>query len=469
MGNSSSLFYNSNNSDEETLYTRISPTDEQFAEQQARWNNLADYLIEQLPEQTGYPMSSWLQGSYKFGTQIRPATAEEEFDIDLGIYFEWDAKAQDGDYTPKALREFVQAALQEYQNENAEDVIEVVNPPKARCCRIRFKGNFHIDVPCYHLHSRYDRRMLATDDGWETSDPKALYLWFKNEFNDYQRAKVRRIIQYIKCWAALQFKEDGGRPSSVLLTVLIADAIGNLTDEEIAADDEALAATLSEILQRLDDDEAVLNPVNQSENLAERLTSDQMETFIEKLREFYNIAQAALKCSTKLEAAIKWSEAFDHFFPLPEEEELQKSASGAIVAYRMLQPDIKVVAVPKLNANKEFTGTNAIGPIPKDCNINFELLNPAALPAGSTVEWLVRNKGEEAAYVNDMGHRIQLGGVSVTRHSAYCGTHDMVCIIKQYGRIIGYRRIPVSIADIAMPRRNSILKPYYTKLRGRRR
>lgn len=33
-------------------------------------------------------MSTWLQGFYKSGTQIRPWESGAEFDIDLGLYFE---------------------------------------------------------------------------------------------------------------------------------------------------------------------------------------------------------------------------------------------------------------------------------------------------------------------------------------------------------------------------------------------
>ena len=46
MGVASTLFYNSNDLEAEMLYSRISPTEEQMSEQQSRWNNLADFLVE---------------------------------------------------------------------------------------------------------------------------------------------------------------------------------------------------------------------------------------------------------------------------------------------------------------------------------------------------------------------------------------------------------------------------------------
>ena len=60
---------------------------------------------------------------------------------------------------------------------------------KPRCGRIHYDGGFHIDIPISHLDPDADRRTLATDGGWETSDPKALYLWFKDGFDDATRAR----------------------------------------------------------------------------------------------------------------------------------------------------------------------------------------------------------------------------------------------------------------------------------------
>lgn len=72
MGLAASLFY-STVSAEKCLDWRIRPSDDQFEAQKARWNDLADVLLDDLKVRSGYSISSWLQGSYKFGTQVRPA------------------------------------------------------------------------------------------------------------------------------------------------------------------------------------------------------------------------------------------------------------------------------------------------------------------------------------------------------------------------------------------------------------
>ena len=156
MANTSHLFH-SDDADKQTLHRRITPSEDQQKTQQDRWGDLADYLKDSLSEKTGYPVSSWLQGSYKLRTQTRPVKIGKTFDIDLGIYFEWGADSDGTDPGPKKLKEIVQGALHEYGSELEEDVM-VLEPPKKRCCRIVFQDDFHIDVPTYHLDRAKDER-----------------------------------------------------------------------------------------------------------------------------------------------------------------------------------------------------------------------------------------------------------------------------------------------------------------------
>ena len=409
MGIASTLFNNSNSSDVEkqTLHRRITPSEDQFEAQQERWNNLADHLIPDLRERSGCAIRTWLQGSYKFATQVRPARTGDEFDIDLGVYFEWEGASKDGDYDPDELKWMVQASLEGYA---PDGVVGVVSPPKPRCSRIRFDGDFHIDVPAYHLDPDRDARMLATEEsGWEDSDPKAQYLWFVKKFDDQTRAKARRQIRYLKIWTGLKFQNNADRPSSTLLTVLAAEAIDGVSQDDLASDDDALASLLENIVDRLERDRRVPNPVtNDYEDLAERLSDDAFDTFLEKLEEFRDTANAALACADVVSAADKWSDAFEHFFPMPDEKELKEASVGVgRLPVRLIDPEVYVRATA--GHNMEWTGMNKIGPIPKNCSINFRITNPGVLPVNAIVQWIVRNEGDEAEDINDLGHRAGQG------------------------------------------------------------
>jgi len=308
MANIHNLFYSSD-PNKQTLHRRIIPNQKQRELQQERWNDLCDYLIGDLNEVSGYTISSWLQGSYKFGTQVRPAHKGGEFDIDLGVYFNWTGNPDDGKFSPRGLKSLVQDSLLRYKDE-AEDVVEVVTPPEERCSRIRFPGDFHIDVPSYHLDEVRDARALATEsDNWEYSDPKAIYKWFREHYSDEESSQVRRIIRYVKIWASLQLKEP---PSSILLTVLVAEAYLELIDQEVDGDDSALRHVSDKIVKRLEINPQVVNPVDPDENL-NRLTEEETNTLVGKLNDLVDLADRALASSTEFGSLVAFQRILSWF------------------------------------------------------------------------------------------------------------------------------------------------------------
>jgi hypothetical protein len=464
MGISAAEFVSADG-DAQTLDRRIRPSEEQFDEQRGRWNLLADYLVEDLKARSGHSISTWLQGSYKFGTQIRPASMVHEFDIDLGAYFIWSGEPEDGTFDPAALKQLVQASLSAYAADPDNDVQKVAVPAKAKCSRVHFHDNFHIDVPGYHLDRERDARSLATAaNKWEPSDPKAIYLWFKDKFDDQQRALARRLVRYMKMWAALALSEDR-RPSSILVTVLVADAVTELDLSALSGDDEVFREVSARVRDRLASDPVVRNPVNSEENL-NRLSAEQQEVLNELLNNLVSCADRALSATSTVEAAEIWTEVFAHFFPVPSSTDLLATATSKSVALVSFEPQVAVAATPKNAPTKRFTGLNRIGPIPRDCDIEFRLANFGEVPHGAEVRWTVRNEGSEAERTNDLGH--QAGrGFNVTETSAYNGTHFMDVAVHLAGRLIGFRRIPVTIQGPPVPKRN-LPRPAYIRLAGRR-
>lgn len=465
MGEAASYFYDANDAEKQTLHKRITPNDSQFDEQQVRWNALADFMVEDLKKRSGYPIRTWLQGSYKFATQVRPVRKDEEFDIDLGIYFCWTGHRDTGDFSPKQLKEMVQDSLGRFGTAN-DDVIEVLKPAKPRCCRIRFKGNFHIDVPCYHLEEERDERSLGTEDNaWEDSDPKAIYIWFKNQFEESHRVRFRRLVRYMKAWSALKFKDEQGRPSSLLLTVLIADAVQQLSRDLPAEDDNALEAVLQSILDRLDkNNRMVPNPVDKDENLAARLTGDEWRAFVEKVESFSRTAASAVLDENASVACSRWAVEFEYLFPLPDTKELNAQVAK-LPAVRTL-PEVRVSAISRDNPNLRYEGVNSIGPIPKNCSITFEVTNGGSMPFGTQFYWMVRNEGDEAEDISDLGHTAGTG-LKIEERSAYKGSHFMDCTVVFGDKFVGLRRVSVKITGMPFLQRK-YQKAALIKLLGRR-
>lgn len=461
MGVAAKQFYNPEDR-ENTLAYRVRPSDEQVEKQRERWNDLAEVVTEGLREAFGRPVSSWLQGSYKFGTQIRPAQMGEEFDIDLGVYVEWKGSASSGEVEPLPLKNKVQSILLEYAQDDASDASKVADP-KSRCNRISFTDDFHIDIPSYHLDRSEDARDLATQENeWKDSDPKAIYVWWKDQFEGVARDRARRMVRYLKMWAALTF-ENGSRPSSILLTVLVAHGLNSADSENFSGDDEFFRAVIDETIKKLKNSTAVLNPANTSEDL-NRLSDEDCEGFVDELVGLLGIADRALAAVDEFESSDIWTEAFKHFFPFPMEEDqavtedanLEKNAP-AVIRY---DPDVQVTAFA---GRGEWKGFNGIGPIPKGCDVQFEVVNSSQFPEGATVYWTVRNEGAEAEATNDLGH-VAGTGLSNKEDSAYKGSHFMDVVVKLNGKIVGRRRVKVQISGLGLPKRNP-RRPAWTRLR----
>lgn len=459
MANTGHLFF-STDTDKQTLHRRITPSAEQQEMQQERWNDLAEYLKADLADITGYPIHTWLQGSYKLGTQTRPPDTFGEFDIDLGIYFSWPGNPNDGTYSPLALKTLVQESLERYAGEVGDGAI-VISPPKTRCCRIQFSHGFHIDVPVYHYNADLDARALATqDDKWEASDPKAFYVWFREKFPEAEDStQARRLIRYMKIWAGIRY-EEASRPSSIMLTVLVAEAYLAMSEAECVGDDLALRNMLGKIILRMAGSSTVANPVDRGENL-NRLDAAQCASLVSGFHGLLDIAERASAADTEFEAAAIWSEAFQQFFPMPVADSAT-SGNKAIVPV-IFEPDIDIVATSQVNKDRPFIGRNAIGPIPRGCIIKFVLRNGSELPQGAEVSWTVRNEGEEAEFRNDLGHASGIAYMNA-EHSAYMGKHYMDVLVRsQYGVVLGFRRVPVVISGVFMVARNP-RKPGWTRI-----
>jgi hypothetical protein len=465
MGHAASLFYNTT-PDRQSLHSRVTPTKEQREFLQEHWNALAEYAKERLTELSGYSISTWIQGSYKFGTMIRPLSLSEEFDVDLGVYFEWTADGA-AEPAPTQLKAWVQRALVDYLN-GCEEATGVEEPPKERCARISYDKQFHIDVPAYHLQTATDWRRLATQTkGWEDSDPKALYVWFKTRVENPERDQVRRLVRYLKAWAAVAFNgNEAARPTSVLLTVLATVAYSEARCTDLNLDDEdALGAVALKVLDRLRKDRRVLNPATATKEDLNRIPAAEFDICLRKLEEVVDAARRAADANDEAAAALVWADIFSYVFPLPESESVEIVDMAKNTAL-MAVPNIRIDVTDRKSGRVLGSYTNEVSSVPKDCNLRFVITNPEVVPPFATIAWVVRNEGTEAEAVGDLGHRsIAADGLTAEEHTKYAGRHFMDCTIKCNGLVWAVRRVPVNIRDVAYPSRNPP-RPAYVKLRS---
>jgi Adenylyl/Guanylyl and SMODS C-terminal sensor domain len=438
----------------DSVFQRITPSSEQVDYLQDKWHELRDFISPPLGTLFALPTSTWIQGSYKYQTLLRPF-ADEEFDLDMGFYFGWSG----GDpYRPVRLKDAVQSQLTLLVSRIPE-AKSVFVPPKKRCCRVHYEKQFHIDVPVYHLNQTSDSRRLACqNDVWETSDPKTLYQWFRARIVNTDRQQVRRLICYLKAWARLRLSGDA-RPSSILLTVLVVESAYLSTFRTDMDDDEALAEVLAIIKNRLDASSVVENPVNRAENL-NRLSPDGLRSFLSQLESARVFARAAVTAPNLLIAAQHLEWLFSYMVPFPDtvDDRVLREASRRLAT---VEPDVQI----RVTSNDHLVGVerNQVPNARKRCTLTFQVVNSTAFPPGSLYTWTVRNRGSEAEGVNQLGHiQSGLNRTSVRESTLYNGRQSMDLTIRDpNGRLVGFRRIPVNISG------DALVSPY-RRVYGRR-
>lgn len=468
MGAAAGLFF-STDAEQETLNKRVRPSDEQLEKLRERKDDLVAHLTCDLPIRRGVAVSTWLQGSYKLHTLIRPLS-KQDYDVDVGVYFEW-GRSSDVTLTATELRDELQQSLLDFAT-NDEHVRKVEDPAKDRCSRAYYQKLLHIDLPGYHYSTDTGETHLATIAGaWEGSDPEKMVDWFQARLDGDERAQARRVVRYLKAWAALRFVDDrDAQPSSLMLTVLAADAFADVIQGVRMGDDEALQAVVEEVFHRLSASSVVENPVesDQDRNL-NRLDEGEFSRFMDALGRLREIAFDATQTDSESDAAAVWTEAFDYLLPLPDVTGMAEAdmAGGSMVL--VTAPSVRViVSAEKGGAPRQIFTNGQVDLAYQGEWLRFSVTNRHLLPVRAQLRWVVRNVGQDAYDENDLGHSEIDDGNFHDEHAMYHGRHFMDCEVRVNGRLHALTRIPVAITRTQMPPRHPLRRPAYARLRGRR-
>lgn len=256
------------------------------------------------------------QGSFRLGIAVRPLSGDEEYDLDLACNLRRGITSQT--HTQSELKSIIKNELESYRSaRNIKSPIE----EKHRCWRLDYADglSFHMDiVPCIP-RDEVSRKSLAiamqnngieeslarqvaelavgiTDDrhhaynsrssDWMISNPEGYAQWFEErmfsntllkaacesaQVDDVprynQKTPLQRAIQMLKRHRDQMFAQNpDSKPISVIITTLAA---------EFYRSSNSIEDTLKDILAGLkqfveSDSDEVLNPVNPSENFADR-------------------------------------------------------------------------------------------------------------------------------------------------------------------------------------------------------
>ena len=209
-------------------------------------------------------------------------------------------------------------------------------------------------------------------------------------------------------------------------------------------DDDALVAITAKLYRRLTENRCVPNPIDRNEDL-NRIPDDAWDVFLVRLSVLYDAAQTAAGAADEVSAAIAWEGAFSFLMPFPETDEVEVVESSTERAV-MNVPDIDISVYDCRGGVLLGTYRNEVPSVPRDRWLVFSIANRYIVPQYAGVSWTVRNDGDEASNIGDLGHvRHGIGSYSVEESTAYLGKHYMDCVIRLNGTVFAVRRVPVYI------------------------
>ena len=261
-----------------------------------------DILLNKLKEKISKDAATYTtfnQGSYAMGTGIIPE--DEDYDIDVGIKF----SINKDDYSdPLVPKKWVRDALDGHTKN-----VKI----RRSCVTVAYQKDgdsvFHVDFAIYAANNSDGKLYIAkgkefsTSDNkkWELTDPQGLINTIKGKYSGDDAAQFRRVIRYMKKWRTHQFSSDGNEaPTGISLTVLAyylfsVNKLYDWTSQKDVYDDfSALYNLVNGIKNSFtlkwnsQDNEwyhtiSTLLPVEPGNNLFEKMTDKQLESFNNKI------------------------------------------------------------------------------------------------------------------------------------------------------------------------------------------
>jgi len=477
----------------EELGKSLDLTDKQIEEAESRYKAVGEYLQREGSTLVEFSPSIEPQGSFLYGTMIKPIHEDGQFDIDLLCILE-NLPSTD---TQKQLKEGIGKELEVGRYE------DMLDEEGDHCWTLNYAEGtrFHMDVlpstPDLHRseiyegkveRSFYDHALRMTDRGsdsyesmnrreWPKTNPKGYSEWFKQQMKpEFERllkeaeykleaniedvpdwkvkTPLQRAIQILKRHRDMMYGEDELKPISIIITTLAAKAYRHESNVF-----EALRTILNNMQHYIEDEPKngkiikwVKNPVNPEENFADKWEHDNrlQDCFFEWLKSAKHEILEAIEegnlgsVKSILEASFGKGivkEAYSNAGV--QTTALTRSASSLPVALHRETPSWPMNTIGNVSITGRYNHDNTWKQItestviPKHCRIMFAANTSVSSPY--SVYWQVVNTGEEARSARGLRGNIfpsktaGRGGLKQVERSLYKGTHWIECYIVQNG------------------------------------
>jgi hypothetical protein len=269
------------------------------------------------------------QGSMAINTTVQEA--ENAYDIDDGVWFYLeDLKKEDGTkFTSKETQEMVRDALEDSKFNKQPEIHH-------NCVRVFYAAGYHVDVPAFRkfdADTDKERQEIAGTNGYVTSDPTEINIWFENQvetlnkLRDGAGSQMRVMVRLLKQFARSR-GDEWDMPNGLKLTMLVDECF----QTSYVRDDEAFYWLLSKLQTRLVVSLEVENRA-QSNSPKDKLTKTTNDSNMVELRKRVGEALILLYVlhksdCTKPKARAAWDWVFqsDGFFEAYDKDSVKAVA-----------------------------------------------------------------------------------------------------------------------------------------------
>ncbi|MDB5243639.1 MAG: hypothetical protein JWP57_4264 [Spirosoma sp.] len=287
----------------EQLAQMLDITPSQYRQAVERYQAVGRYLEQSDSPLAPFKPAIFPQGSFRYGTVIKPITDKDEFDVDTVCLLQLTRQQT----TQPQLKKMVGDWLKKDSN-----YARMLAEEKRRCWRLDYAEatRFHLDIlPA--IPDRYqwlldmevslefaknaicitDKETWSTDIDWPRSNPEGYALWFERqmqiilgqrrqllaeqlqlEVKDVPLYEVKtplqRSIQLLKRHRDFTLVDDEDKPISIIITTLAALSYREEPDVYTAL--QNILEKMTQYVLWKDGQWVICNPVNPLENFADR-------------------------------------------------------------------------------------------------------------------------------------------------------------------------------------------------------
>lgn len=449
-----------------------------------RYESVRSWLCRDASTLAEYSPAIYLQGSFELGTVTKPVEREDDYDIDIVCELPFSTS----NITQKQLKSMLGHEIKAYVQAN-----NLQSPTKEgrRCWTLHYadSAQFHIDIlpAISSAHSTYDAQIIFgniihitdnTSDSynrlcpyWFTSNPRGYVSWFNQQSNtssngllklkeitSSKRANfktkntLQKVIQILKRHRDVMFSEDlENKPISMIITTLAAHAYDG--EEDIFDALKSIIHKMTSYIQFNNNGVLIRNPVNPSENFADKWTRDPRK------KQMFDSWFEQLKIDILSISFISDIEGVINFFKLKFGERATSDAAKKLLnkitisssadtnqALRLFDETYRqkplwqiyeqgnISLTGRISYNSQSCKFDSNGTsLPKNSNLYFRA--ETDIPPPFNVYWQVVNTGDEAKNAKQLRGNIFLaasagaGGLSQKEKTAYKGSHYVQCYI----------------------------------------